>query len=122
MKTCWKECLGAASSRGSRVRGDHRESVADVGLPSRACEGLLESVAGLRLTRAYKVCEKALPPVWRFKSFQPTGPLRLYKSTKLSRAKDDSSIAQEAKTNSRQASKVKNLGSNASDVGKSLVD
>jgi hypothetical protein len=36
-------------------------------------------------------------------------------STTLSQAKDESSIPQETKTNPRQAPKVKNLGSNASD-------
>jgi len=40
----------------------------------------------------------------------------------LSQAKDESCIAQEAKTTPRQVPKVKNLGSNASDVGKSLAD
>jgi hypothetical protein len=40
----------------------------------------------------------------------------------LPQATDDSAIAQEAKTSPRQAPKVKNLRSNASDVGKSLAD
>jgi hypothetical protein len=37
-------------------------------------------------------------------------------------SEDDSAIAQEAKTSPRQAPKVKNLGANASDVGKSVAD